>query len=111
VRLIAAILSVWLLSSLSHAATLKGAVTSPVSGVICDKKAGFCADASGISMGLTKEYLGEGAEQKLLAQGEFDLTAFVLTNGVACDTKSQKCTKGKWDKSIDTAHTKALFGK
>jgi len=108
---IAAIIALLLFSSLSHAATLKGAVSSPVAGVLCDKKAGFCADSSGISMGLTKEYLGDKAEQKLLGQGEFDMTAFVLTNGVACDTKAQKCTKGKWDKNVDAAHTKALFGK
>ncbi len=34
---------------------LKGAVYSPEQGVICDKKAGLCADQMGISLALTRE--------------------------------------------------------
>ena len=30
----------------------------------CGIKAGFCADASGISMGYTKEYLGQAAQDQ-----------------------------------------------
>lgn len=36
--------------------TLKGAVYSPEQGIICDKKAGFCADFMGISMELPKNF-------------------------------------------------------
>ena len=91
--------------------TIKGSVTTPMAGVICDKKANFCADSTGISVALTKEYLGEKAEKKLMDLGDFDMSEFVLTNGVRCDTKTQKCEVSKLDKTIDKAHTKALFGK
>lgn len=91
--------------------TIKGAVTTPMAGVICDKKASFCADAQGISVALTKEYLGDNAEKKLMEMGQFDTSEFVLTNGVRCDTKTQKCSVSKIDQKVDAAHTKALFGK
>ena len=77
---------------------------------ICDEKAGFCADAQGISMGITKMYLGEKAEKKLLEMGDFDMTTFTLSNGVHCETKTHICTVSKFDNKIDAAHTKALFG-
>ncbi len=108
-----------LLTSAAGAATnLKGAVYSPEAGVICDKKAGFCADSEGIAVALTKMYLGDKAEKKLLdiirpepGVQDFDTKTFVLTNRVACDCKAKKCTVGKFDARIDAAHTKALFGK
>jgi hypothetical protein len=108
-------LSLAIASSVSFAAgaerTIKGSVTTPMAGVICDKKAKICADSTGISVALTKEYLGEKAEKKLMAMGDFDMSEFVLSNGVRCDTKTQKCTVSKWDQKVDAAHTKALFGK
>lgn len=91
--------------------TIKGAVTTPMMGVICDKKASFCADSTGISVALTKMYLGDKAEKKLMDMGQFDMSEFVLTNGVRCDTKTQKCTVSKINQTVDAAHTKALFGK
>jgi hypothetical protein len=91
--------------------TIKGSVTTPEAGVICDKKANFCADATGISVALTKMYLGDKAEKKLMDMGSFDMSEFVLTNGVRCDTKTQKCTVSKINQTVDAAHTKALFGK
>ena len=108
---LAAALSLCLFSGLSFAVTLKGSVTSPEPGIICDKKAGFCADSQGISMAFTKQFLGEKAEKKLLAMGEFDMTTFTLTNGVHCDINAKKCTVSKYDDKVDAAHTKALFGK
>ena len=90
---------------------IKGSVTTPMAGVICDKKASFCADSQGISVALTKEYLGDKAEKKLMDMGQFDMSEFVLTNGVRCDTKTQKCTVSKINQAVDAAHTKALFGK
>lgn len=90
---------------------IKGSVTTPMAGVICDNKANFCADSTGISVALTKMYLGDKAEKKLMEMGQFDMTAFVLTNGVSCDIKTQRCDVSKLDKTIDKAHTKALFGK
>jgi hypothetical protein len=110
--------SILLLPATTFAADkkLKGAVYTPSAGVICDKKAGFCADSEGISMGFTKEYLGQAAQDKMMklindvGVSNFDTTWFVLSNGVACKTKEKACTVSKIDNKIDTAHTKALFG-
>ena len=88
---------------------LKGGVFSPEAGVLCDKDI-FCADEQGISMALTKMYLGEKAQKKLLEMGEFDTTIFTLTNGVRCEAKTRKCTISKLDNKVDAAHTRALFG-
>ncbi len=97
---------------------LKGSVYSPEAGVICDKKGGFCADSEGIAVALTRMYLGEKAERRLMDMirpqpgvQDFDTTTFVLTNRVACDCKAKKCKVSKIDDKIDAAHTKVLFGK
>jgi hypothetical protein len=89
---------------------LKGSVYSPEAGTICDKKGGFCDDEQGISVSITKMYLGEKAEKKLLGMGDFDMTRFTLTNKVYCDTRIKKCTISKYEDKVDVAHTKALFG-
>ncbi len=96
-------------SGLAGQTKLKGAVFSPEAGVICDKDI-FCADEQGISMAITKMYLGEKAEKKLLEMGEMDMSTFTLTNGVRCDVKARKCTISKYEDKVDAAHTKALFG-
>jgi hypothetical protein len=103
-------------TTLAAVKKLKGEVYAPSAGVICDKKAGFCADSEGISMGYTKEYLGQAAQDKMMklindvGVSNFDSTWFVLSNGVACKTKEKVCTVSKIDNRVDTAHTKALFG-
>ena len=81
---------------------IKGSVTTPMAGVICDKKASFCADSQGISVALTKEYLGDKAEKKLMDMGQFDMSEFVLTNGVRCDTIVRQIDPG-------IAHFKSAF--
>ena len=57
--IIAALAAVALLPFSVSAEPLQGAVFSPEQGIICDKKSGFCADSEGISLGFTKEYLGD----------------------------------------------------
>ena len=105
-----------LFSGTALAAAREGSVTSPEAGVLCDKKAGFCADSEGIAVGLTKMYLGDTAEKRLMdqireaGQESFDPTSFVLTNGVACNTKAKKCTVTRSSDKVDAAHTKTLFG-
>jgi len=88
-------------------------VYSPDRGVICDKKAGFCVDSYGISLGMTKEYLGAKAENKwlkILDDENFDKTSFTLSNGLSCDTHKKICKKSKWDDNADAHWTKILFG-
>jgi hypothetical protein len=54
------------LLTLAKPVQLKGTIYSPEPGVICDKKGGFCADTQGIAVALTRMYLGEKAEKKLM---------------------------------------------
>lgn len=106
------------LSSHAKPVQLKGQVYSPEAGVICDKKAGFCADTEGLSVALTKMYLGDKAEKSLMNRirpepgvQDFDTKTFVLTNKIACDCTAKVCKASKIDDKVDGAHTKALFGK
>jgi len=90
------------------------AVYSPEHGVICDKKSGFCSDSYGISLGLTKDFLGQKAAnkmQKYLNDKDFDATYFTLSNGLTCETKKKICKKSKWDEKADAHWTGILFGK
>lgn len=105
-------------SPLAMSAQLKGAVHSPKPGIICDQKAQFCADAEGISLALTKEYLGVKAEATMLGRikdaggpANYDLTWFGFSNGVDCKTKEKVCHVSKHSDKVDAAHTKALFGR
>ncbi len=68
-------------------------VYSPSKGVICDKKSGFCADSYGISMGLTKDYLGQAAQNKLMGYKDLDTTSFAMSNGLFCDAGKIKRNK------------------
>jgi hypothetical protein len=107
-----------LASSFAMGAKLKGAVYSPGPGILCDKKAQFCADDQGISLGYTKEYLGQKAENAMMARinegggpSNYDLTWFAFSNGVDCKTKEKVCHVSKHSDKVDAAHTKALFGR
>ena len=87
-------------------------VFSPEKGVVCDRKAGFCADSTGISMSWTEKYLGNDAVKKFSKNtegGSFDGTDFVLMNGVRCKTKENACYKTKFSTEIAPNVTKALF--
>ncbi len=117
--LVAAVSLLWFpFAAHADAVKLKGAVYSPVAGVICDKKAGFCADSEGIAVALTKLYLGDMAEKRLMDRirpepgvQDYDTTTFVLANKVACDCKAKVCKVSKYENTVDAAHTKALFGR
>jgi hypothetical protein len=107
-----------LASTLAFGAQLKGAVYSPKPGIVCDKKAQFCADSEGISLGYTKEYLGQKAENTMMGRikegggsANYDLTWFGFSNGVDCKTKEKVCHVSKNSDKVDAAHTKALFGR
>jgi hypothetical protein len=115
-------LSIFVLLALSGplamSATLKGDVYSPKAGIVCDKKAHFCADDQGISLAFTKEYLGAKAEAIMLGRikeaggpGNYDMTWFGFSNGVDCKVKEKLCRVSKHSDKADTAHTKALFGR
>jgi len=88
-------------------------VTSPEPGVVCDKKAGFCADFMGISMAYTEMYLGKKAQDKMMAMVKenpgMDMASFTLYNGVECKTAQKSCYKPKGSTTVDKKTTQALF--
>jgi hypothetical protein len=76
------------------------------------------AEAQGISVAFTKEYLGDKAEQTVMNRikeaggpANYDLTWFGFSNGVDCKTKEKVCHVSKHSDKVDAAHTKALFGR
>jgi hypothetical protein len=88
-------------------------VFSPEQGVICDSTAQFCSDRFGISLGITKEYLGQAAADKwggIMEDESFDASSYSMSNGLTCDTKLKICKKNKWDEEPDAKWTKVLFG-
>ena len=87
-------------------------VYSPDLGIICDKKSGFCADSEGISLGYTKDYLGEEQMNrwlKHLSKKGFDKTRFTFSNGIYCDTPAKKCYTNKYKDAVSKHWTQKLF--
>lgn len=86
-------------------------------GTICDRKAGFCADHMGVSLGLTKLYLGEKTEQELLAKINkvgsdwFNPTIFTMSGGLTCNTEEKQCWTSKFREKPHDKATKTLFKK
>lgn len=91
-----------------------GTVYSPHKSVLCDKKAGLCADERGIAMGLTKESLGAVAEarftQHVRENPGMDLKAYVLSNGADCDSTKRTCMAERRGTEVDWRYTRHLFG-
>ncbi|MEH4990357.1 YcgJ family protein [Enterobacter asburiae] len=85
----------------------------PSSGVICDRKSSLCADASGISLGLTLNYLGQAAQDKLqqsLGDGTgVNMGTYTLSNGVYCDSQAKACYTDRFRTQLDFQTTKRLF--
>ncbi|HGM7741126.1 YcgJ family protein [Serratia marcescens] len=83
--------------------------------VVCDATMGFCADAQGISFGLTELYLGRSAQNALLSRlsqaPRVALQRFVLSNGTLCDSRLSACFTDASAQRRDTALTRRLFGK
>lgn len=81
----------------------------PERGVVCDRTAGLCADSYGISMGLTKEYLGQAAQDKLMSRKSHDNTRFDMSNGVFCNSKVRTCYQSKFQEKVDHHFTNKLY--
>ncbi|MGO2143592.1 MAG: YcgJ family protein [Serratia bockelmannii] len=85
----------------------------PAAGIICDRKSSLCADAMGISMGLTQQYLGHAAQSKLqqsLGDGrDVDMGSYTLSNGVFCDSQAKACYTDRFKTQLDFETTKHLF--
>lgn len=85
-------------------------------GAICDRKSGFCVDSQGVSVALTKMYLGAAAETKLMAEinkvglQDFDAGTFTMRGGLNCKVTEKKCWTDKYSGKVDAKATKVLFG-
>jgi uncharacterized protein len=90
-----------------------GAVYFPEHGIICDKKAGFCADREGISMGFTQEFLGQAAADKMMDyMNKYNMStdSYTLSNGIYCDSHKRKCFKDRYNGSpVNKHYTNKLF--
>jgi len=99
----------------SHKSPNDQYVFSPGQGIICDKKSNFCVDAQGISMELTKDYLGQKAIDRFrkLTAGikDMDMKIYTFSNGLSCDSDKRICKKSKWDTKADKHWAQVLFGK
>lgn len=93
--------------------TNRATVFFPTPGVVCDRKSSLCADASGISLGLTLSYLGQAAQDKLqqaLGDGVgVDMGTYTLSNGIYCDSHVKACYSDKFKTQLDFQTTKRLF--
>lgn len=105
-----------LLQTPSQGSERAGSLLSPHPGVLCDRY--FCANKDdGVSMALTRRYLGGAAAKKLAAQGQFDTTAFTFANGVFCDLAEKRCranryfdAQGHRSGEVRKTETRLLFG-
>ena len=93
--------------------TKGSSVYFPEQGILCDKKAGFCADKEGISMGYTKEYLGQAAQDRMMNfvnRDHMETANYTLSNGIYCDSHKKKCFKDRYEGSAVNKHyTDKLF--
>lgn len=105
-----------LLQTPSQGSERAGLLLSPHPGVLCDRY--FCAGKeAGVSMALTRRYLGAAAAKTLAAQGQFDTTAFTFANGVFCDLAEKQCranryldAQGHRSGEVRKTETRMLFG-
>lgn len=105
------VFAVLFFSGLAQAAP---ALFSPEAGVLCDKKAGFCAESQGISMGLTQVYLGDKAQAKLLkvfgSTDGVDMGSYTLSNGVHCESSEKQCYKDRYfPRTKESKYSAMLF--
>lgn len=95
------------------ASTPKPTLVSPQAGVLCDQY--VCADQTGLSESLTRQYLGAQQAQAVFGQGAFDTSAFTFANGVFCDTETKLCHVDRYfdadskRSAVDAATTQRLF--
>ncbi|MGF1736302.1 YcgJ family protein [Photobacterium satsumensis] len=102
-------------STLSENHTIHEPLFSPDRGVLCDRQAGFCVDSYGISMGFTKEFLGQEAQDKMMelinrvGSENFDTTRYSFSNKVYCDSEQRACFVDRFSEEQLADYTSILF--
>jgi len=87
-------------------------VSTPSRGVVCDQRGQVCYDSQGLSMGLTQQYFGNMAVQKVMNQlgNQPAPRDFRLSNGVACSSQARTCWSDGWARSsVDWSLTSQLY--
>ena len=88
-------------------------VVSPSKGALCDRTSQICYDRQGISLGITRQYFGPGAERNLMAQisGRPMPREFRLSNGAVCSLQMELCWSDGFSKrQISREMSRDLFG-
>lgn len=92
---------------------LPGNLISPQTGTICNEKVKVCYDSFGVSIGITKDVMGEQAADKLtrelstVDEASFDRTNFNPVQGISCHTLEKACYENN---TINDPLSSALFG-
>lgn len=91
------------------------ALKSPEKNVLCDKY--LCVSGKdGVSIELTKKYIGEKQASNIKLAGDFDKTQMTFANGIFCDTQEKKCHVDRYFENgqrskVSKKYTEILFGK
>lgn len=104
---------------------LPGGLVSTQTGVICNEKEKVCYDIYGVSLGITKDIMGQQAADTLLSEirdvpeNHFDRTNFNPAPGFSChvfekvcyegDTRSEELTSALFGNSVGKYDSHALF--
>ena len=88
-------------------------VYSPDDGIVCDKKAQFCVDAMGVSLGYTKVYFNQKAQDMLLQKIDKEnlpIDKYTFSNGIMCNSLKKSCFGIKNGKKVlDKKFTQMIF--
>jgi hypothetical protein len=82
--------------------------------VVCDRFV-CAAGKNGVSVDLTRHYLGNRQAENIKRQGSFDTTRFTFANGIYCDTKERLCRQDRYfgnngeRSAVSPKYTKLLF--
>ncbi len=88
-------------------------VYSPDEGVVCDNKTQFCVDAMGISLGYTKVYFNQKAQDKLLQKIDKEnlpTIQYTFSNSIMCNSRKKSCfTTQNGKKVLNEEFTQMIF--
>jgi hypothetical protein len=90
-------------------------IFSPEKNTICDREGGFCVDDWGVALDITRDYLGQAAEEKYLEYigvdgfQKFDGTNFTFSTGVYCDIRELMCLESKDSDKVAQNYAAVLY--
>jgi len=111
ITLAAAAVSATVLHPFQAQAQWTSTISRVANGVICDRASAICFDRQGPSIGLTKQYLGTSAAQRLTANlsGRPMPSEFSLSNGSFCSVPQATCWSSNRRDRLNETLTRELF--